>query len=66
MTNTSNRHDALPLGGNKGGNTHNRWVANLTNFAKHWKAASGLQSQLQKQIKAAPKWREKRKMLSDH
>lgn len=55
MTNASNRNDALPLGGNKGGNTHNRWVVNLTNFAKHYKAASGLQSQLQKQIKKAPK-----------
>ena len=37
MTNASNRNDALPLRGNKEGNTHNRWVANLTNFAKYKK-----------------------------
>ena len=47
MTNASNRNDALPLRGNKEGNTHNRWVANLTNFAKYKKKAlSGSQSQL--------------------
>lgn len=46
MTNTSNRNDAVPLGGNKGGNTHNRWMANLTNFAEQRKAAFGLKSQL--------------------
>lgn len=37
MTNASNRNDALPLRGNKEGNTHNRWVANLTNFVKYKK-----------------------------
>lgn len=46
MTLASNRNEALPLEGNKGENTHNRWVANLINFAKYRKAASGLQSQL--------------------
>lgn len=47
MTNASSRNDALPLRGNKEGNTHNRWVANLTNFAKYKeKSCIGLQSQL--------------------
>lgn len=66
MINASNRNDALPLRGNKGGNTHNRWVANLTNFAKYKKSCIWIAVTIIKANKEGSKMKGNEKILSDH